>query len=200
MTCMKLTHLFPTPDRVLGSWGSIHGIAPSFRAHLRFALWWLSCRTWVTGQTFCRTWVDGESERVAYMVPGLDKSGLFLVTLSGQVLVHRCRPVVNLSHPRPHIIVQQRAYSNVAFSFGDRLVCVSGLRLWSIDPPLPRLLALRRAIAYILHLSVVGAYINKMLDNMGGKAVRVDWSTELSHVISLKLYRWVNFDPNQSTT
>ncbi|KAK1754159.1 hypothetical protein QBC47DRAFT_385899 [Echria macrotheca] len=62
----------------------------------------------------------------------------------------------------------------------------------SIDPPLPRLLALHRAIAHILHLSAAGAYIDKILDDMEKKAVRADGSTELSHVVSLKLGGWLD--------
>lgn len=41
----------------------------------------------------------------------------------------------------------------------------------SIDPPLTRLLTLHSAIAHILHLSAAGAYINKILDDMEGKAM-----------------------------
>jgi hypothetical protein len=61
----------------------------------------------------------------------------------------------------------------------------------SIDPPLPRLLALHRAVAHILHFSAAGAYIDKILDDMERKAARADGSTELSHVVSLKLGGWL---------
>ncbi len=60
----------------------------------------------------------------------------------------------------------------------------------SIDPPLPRLLALHRAIAHILHLSAAGSYINKIPEHMEEKAIRADGSTELSHVVTLKLGGW----------
>ncbi|KAK4194051.1 hypothetical protein QBC40DRAFT_322045 [Triangularia verruculosa] len=62
----------------------------------------------------------------------------------------------------------------------------------NIDPPLPRLLTLHRAITHILHLSATGAYINKILDDMEKKTIRADGSTELSHVVTLKLGGWLD--------
>jgi len=61
-----------------------------------------------------------------------------------------------------------------------------------IDPPLPRLLALHRAIAHILYLSAAGTYIDKILDDIERRAVRADGSTELSHVVTLKLGGWLD--------
>ncbi|KAF2461461.1 hypothetical protein BDY21DRAFT_383481 [Lineolata rhizophorae] len=55
----------------------------------------------------------------------------------------------------------------------------------SIEPPLPRLLALHRAIGHILHLSGAGEYIDEILRDME-ECVRTDSSTELSR---LKLHR-----------
>lgn len=60
----------------------------------------------------------------------------------------------------------------------------------TIDPPSPRLLALHRAIAYILHLSAAGEYIDKLLRDMDGQAVLADGSTELDRLVRLGLRGW----------
>lgn len=62
----------------------------------------------------------------------------------------------------------------------------------TIDPPLPRFLAIHRAIAYILHLSGAGAYIEKILENMKWKDTRADGSTELGHLVALRMGGWLD--------
>lgn len=62
----------------------------------------------------------------------------------------------------------------------------------NIDPPLPRLLALHRAIAHILYLSGAGEYIDKILEDMEAKAARADGSTEMSYIVSLRLGGWLD--------
>ncbi|KAI1119422.1 hypothetical protein F5Y14DRAFT_395245 [Nemania sp. NC0429] len=62
----------------------------------------------------------------------------------------------------------------------------------TIDPPSPRLLALHRAIAYILHLSAAGEYIDKLLRDMDGHAVLADGSTELDRLVRLGLRGWLD--------
>ncbi|KAG5288301.1 hypothetical protein I7I48_10498 [Histoplasma ohiense] len=61
----------------------------------------------------------------------------------------------------------------------------------TIDPPLPRLLAIHRAIARILHLSGAGEYIDQILRDLGEIGVRVDGSTELGHFVKLRLDGWI---------
>jgi hypothetical protein len=60
----------------------------------------------------------------------------------------------------------------------------------TIEPPSPRLLALHRAIANILHFSVVGDYINTILRDMEWKDTRADGSTELGRLVTLGLGGW----------
>lgn len=62
----------------------------------------------------------------------------------------------------------------------------------TIDPPSPRLLALHRAIAYILHFSAAGEYIDKLLRDMDGQAVLADGSTELDRLVRLGLSGWLD--------
>ncbi|KAI8943948.1 hypothetical protein F4801DRAFT_595322 [Xylaria longipes] len=57
----------------------------------------------------------------------------------------------------------------------------------TIDPPSPRLLALHRAIAHILHLSAAGEYIDRLLLDMDGQRVHADGSTELDRLVRLRL-------------
>ncbi|KAK0730878.1 hypothetical protein B0H67DRAFT_653351 [Lasiosphaeris hirsuta] len=57
----------------------------------------------------------------------------------------------------------------------------------TIDPPSERLLGLHRAVAYILHLSGAGDYINKILRDMEDGVVRGDGSTELGVLVDLAL-------------
>ncbi|KMU87449.1 hypothetical protein CIHG_05244 [Coccidioides immitis H538.4] len=62
----------------------------------------------------------------------------------------------------------------------------------SIDPPVARLLALHRAIAYILHLSGAGEYIDKILRDMEELGAREGGSTELGRLITLRLGGWLD--------
>ncbi|EPE06409.1 hypothetical protein F503_02537 [Ophiostoma piceae UAMH 11346] len=61
----------------------------------------------------------------------------------------------------------------------------------TIDPPLPRLLAVHRAIAHILHLSGAGAYIENVLRDIEHNVVRSDGTTNLAPMIHLSLWGWV---------
>ncbi|KAJ3575794.1 hypothetical protein NPX13_g3909 [Xylaria arbuscula] len=65
----------------------------------------------------------------------------------------------------------------------------------TIDPPSPRLLALHRAIAHILHLSAAGDYIDKLLRDMDGQTILADGSSELDRLVRFGLRGW----PNEST-
>ncbi|OAA54549.1 hypothetical protein SPI_08795 [Niveomyces insectorum RCEF 264] len=60
----------------------------------------------------------------------------------------------------------------------------------TIDPPSPRLLAVHRAIAYILHLSGAGDYIDAILRDLEYGTVRADGSSELGRMVSLVLGDW----------
>lgn len=62
----------------------------------------------------------------------------------------------------------------------------------TIDPPLPRFLAIHRAIAYILHLSAAGEYIDKILQDMEDVGVHGDGSTEVGRLVMLRLGDWVD--------
>ncbi|OAA56722.1 hypothetical protein SPI_07729 [Niveomyces insectorum RCEF 264] len=62
----------------------------------------------------------------------------------------------------------------------------------TIDPPLPRLLAVHRAIAHILHLSGAGLYIDKLLRDMEDSVVRSDGSSELGRIVTLGLKGWLD--------
>ncbi|OAA55355.1 hypothetical protein SPI_08450 [Niveomyces insectorum RCEF 264] len=59
-----------------------------------------------------------------------------------------------------------------------------------IDPPSPRLLAVHRAIAHILHLSGAGDYIDAVLRDLEYGIVRADGSSELGQMVSLVLGNW----------
>ncbi|KAF2452499.1 hypothetical protein BDY21DRAFT_312010 [Lineolata rhizophorae] len=61
----------------------------------------------------------------------------------------------------------------------------------TIDPPLPRLLAIHRAIAHILHLSAAGQYIDRILRDVEETGVRADGSTDLSRILRLGLGGWL---------
>ncbi|OAA59006.1 hypothetical protein SPI_06208 [Niveomyces insectorum RCEF 264] len=63
----------------------------------------------------------------------------------------------------------------------------------TIDPPSPRLLAVHRAIAHILHLSGAGEYIDAVLRDMeGGSVVRADGSSELGRIMRLRFWGWID--------
>ncbi|GAP85094.1 hypothetical protein SAMD00023353_2200230 [Rosellinia necatrix] len=57
----------------------------------------------------------------------------------------------------------------------------------TIDPPSPRLLALHRAIAQILHLSAAGEYIDRLLSDMDGRDVHAVGTTELDRLVRVRL-------------
>ncbi|KLJ09675.1 hypothetical protein EMPG_14904 [Blastomyces silverae] len=62
----------------------------------------------------------------------------------------------------------------------------------SIEPPSPQLLAIHRAIAYTLHLSGAGEYIDNILRDMEEIGVQADGSTELGRIIKLRLGGWLD--------
>lgn len=62
----------------------------------------------------------------------------------------------------------------------------------TIDPPNPRLLSVHRAIARIMNLSGAGEYIESILRDMEEVVVRADGSTNLGHLMSLRLGGWLN--------
>ncbi|EEP80427.1 predicted protein [Uncinocarpus reesii 1704] len=61
-----------------------------------------------------------------------------------------------------------------------------------IEPPSPRLLALHRAIAHILHLSGAGEYIDKILRDFEEAGVQEDGTTELSRLVNWKATGWLD--------
>lgn len=60
----------------------------------------------------------------------------------------------------------------------------------TIDPPSPRLLAVHRAIAHILHLSAAGSYIDRILRDIEEQTVRVHGSTPLDLLVNLRIGGW----------
>ncbi len=62
----------------------------------------------------------------------------------------------------------------------------------TIDPPSPRLLAVHRAIAHILHLSGAGFYIDRVLRDMEDSVVRGDGTSDLGHMVTLGLGGWLD--------
>lgn len=61
-----------------------------------------------------------------------------------------------------------------------------------IDTPSPRLLAIHRAIAHILHLSGAGEYIDRILRDFEEKGVQADGSTDLGRIVNLRYSGWVD--------
>ena len=61
----------------------------------------------------------------------------------------------------------------------------------TIEPPSPRLLAIHRAIAHILHLSAAGAFIDRILDDLDQQATRTDGSTHLGQLVNLQFNGWL---------
>jgi hypothetical protein len=61
----------------------------------------------------------------------------------------------------------------------------------TIEPPSPRLLAIHRAIAHILHLSAAGEFIDRILNDLDQQTVRVDGSTHLGQLVNLKFNGWL---------
>ncbi|OJD27727.1 hypothetical protein ACJ73_00874 [Blastomyces percursus] len=62
----------------------------------------------------------------------------------------------------------------------------------TIDPPSARLLSVHRAIAKIMNLSGAGEYIEKVLRDLDEIDVRADGSTNLGHLMNLRLGGWFN--------
>lgn len=60
----------------------------------------------------------------------------------------------------------------------------------TIDPPSPRLIAVHRAIALILHLSAAGRYIDSILRDLDQGNISVDGSTPLGHLTALRIHGW----------
>lgn len=61
----------------------------------------------------------------------------------------------------------------------------------TIDPPSPRLLAIHRAVARILHLSAAGGYIDDILRDMEDareQGAQADGSTDLGRLVHLCLW------------
>jgi hypothetical protein len=61
----------------------------------------------------------------------------------------------------------------------------------TIDPPSPRFLAIHRAITLVLYQSAAGDYINRILEHLDQINVREDGSTEVGHLIELRLGGWL---------
>lgn len=61
----------------------------------------------------------------------------------------------------------------------------------TIEPPLPRLLAIHRACTLLLHLSGAGAYTDKILRDLEELAVRSDGKTDLGTLVDLAFHRLV---------
>uniref|UniRef100_A0A4E9E9Q0 Uncharacterized protein n=1 Tax=Gibberella zeae TaxID=5518 RepID=A0A4E9E9Q0_GIBZA len=59
-----------------------------------------------------------------------------------------------------------------------------------IDPLSPRLLAIHYAVAYILHLSGAGDYIDYILRDADKYGIRHDGSTDLDRLVGLHLNNW----------
>lgn len=62
----------------------------------------------------------------------------------------------------------------------------------TIEPPSPRLLALHRAIANIMHLSGAAGYVDEILRDMEFKDTRADGSTELGYLVFLRMSGWLS--------
>ncbi|KAH8157511.1 hypothetical protein CIB48_g10727 [Xylaria polymorpha] len=62
----------------------------------------------------------------------------------------------------------------------------------TIDPPSPRLLAVHRAIAHILHLSGAGKYIDRLLRDTDEQGILADGSTDVGRLVKLSLSGWLD--------
>jgi len=58
----------------------------------------------------------------------------------------------------------------------------------TIDPPLPRLLAIHRACCLITYLSGAGDYIDRVLHDREEPSVRTDGATELGSLVGLRFH------------
>lgn len=61
-----------------------------------------------------------------------------------------------------------------------------------IDTPSRRLLDVHRAIALIIKLSSAGEYIENILRDIEEVNIKADGSTNLDHIMSLRLGGWLN--------
>lgn len=92
-------------------------------------------------------------------------------------------------HPHTYRIHASDSVASIAFNLPTtRTLLLSPNR--TIGPPSAKLLALHRAIAVILHLSAAGQYIDKITRHMEELWARSDGSSELGHIVSLKLGGW----------
>ena len=62
----------------------------------------------------------------------------------------------------------------------------------AIEPPSPRLLAIHRAIAHILHLSAAGDYIDRILKDAEEQIIRADGSSALGLLVQLRMDGWLD--------
>ncbi|CAI6095255.1 unnamed protein product [Clonostachys chloroleuca] len=94
---------------------------------------------------------------------------------------------VDIDRPRNAITLTCPIY----YSFRGVLPATRTLyltELRTIDPPLPRLLAIYNAIRHIiLYLSGAGEYIDEILEDLDGQIVREDGCTKLDLLVKLKL-------------
>lgn len=60
----------------------------------------------------------------------------------------------------------------------------------TVDPPSQQLLAIHRAIAFIIKLSGVGRYLEDILDDLDEMNIREDGSTDLGPILELQLGGW----------
>ncbi|KAI0809665.1 hypothetical protein GGR55DRAFT_159929 [Xylaria sp. FL0064] len=88
---------------------------------------------------------------------------------------------------RINTFYDRRLMRNLAFPITRTLYLTDDR---SVDPPSPRLLAVHRAIAHILHLSRAGEYIDKLLRDMDEEGIKADGSTELDRLLRLGLGGW----------
>ena len=62
----------------------------------------------------------------------------------------------------------------------------------TIDPPLPRLLAIHAAVAKVMHMSGAGAHCEKILRDTEELLIKADGSTNLGTPTALRLGGWWN--------
>jgi hypothetical protein len=102
-------------------------------------------------------------------------------------------PVENISPRTPHTY---RIDSTRSISVLRDLILPITRSLYltpdrAIDPPSRRLLFIHRACSQILHLSGAGDHINKIFRDADEVHMKSDGSSELEHLISLKVGGWL---------
>ncbi|KAF5004724.1 hypothetical protein FDECE_8793 [Fusarium decemcellulare] len=130
---------------------------------------------------------------VAYLIEGVDidrPSNALSLTLSHHMSFGDFRVYFEPIEGQPH-----RYYINTFLPPGlaedvpvTRTLYITEDK--TIDPPSPRLLAVHRAIAYILHLSAAGDYIDELLRDIEEYGIRSDGSTDLPRLVKLGLCGW----------